>query len=150
MVHRPFIRKSINNTFLNCVFETEKHNGIVRFLEILGSIINGFALHLKEEHKLFLVRIMIPLHKPKCLVMHHQQLSYSVTQFVEKDSKLADTIIRGLLKYWLITNSSKEVMFLGKWEEVLEAKLQNHIVNLIKQNYKAILPIIFPAPNKKY
>lgn len=66
MVHRPFIRKAINNVFFGLIFETEKHNGIAELLEILGSIINGFALPLKEEHKLFLVRSLIPLHKPKC------------------------------------------------------------------------------------
>lgn len=123
MVHRPFIRKGINNIFYHFIFETEKHNGIAELLEILGSIINGFALPLKEEHKLFLVRVLIPLHKPKCLPMYHQQLSYCITQFVEKDSKLADTVIRGLLKYWPITNSSKEVMFLSELEEILEATL---------------------------
>ncbi|XP_020229020.1 serine/threonine protein phosphatase 2A 57 kDa regulatory subunit B' theta isoform [Cajanus cajan] len=121
MVHRPFIRKAINNIFYRFIFETEKHNGIAELLEILGSIINGFALPLKEEHKLFLVRALIPLHKPKCIPMYHQQLSYCITQFVEKDCKLADTVIRGLLKYWPITNSSKEVMFIGELEEVLEA-----------------------------
>ncbi|TYI54435.1 hypothetical protein E1A91_D11G074400v1 [Gossypium mustelinum] len=121
MVHRPFIRKAINNIFYRFIFETEKHNGITELLEILGSIINGFALPLKEEHKLFLVRALIPLHKPKCIPMYHQQLSYCITQFVEKDCKLADSVIRGLLKYWPITNSSKEVMFLGELEEVLEA-----------------------------
>ncbi|EPS59388.1 hypothetical protein M569_15419, partial [Genlisea aurea] len=120
MVHRPFIRKAINNIFYHFVFETEKHNGIAEFLEVLGSIINGFALPLKEEHKLFLVRTLIPLHKPKYLAMYHQQLSYCITQFVEKDFKLADTVIRGLLKYWPITNSSKEVLFLNELEEVLE------------------------------
>ncbi|OMO81412.1 Protein phosphatase 2A, regulatory B subunit, B56 [Corchorus olitorius] len=121
MVHRPFIRKAINNIFFHFIFETEKHNGIAELLEVLGSIINGFALPLKEEHKLFLVRALIPLHKPKCLPMYHQQLSYCVTQFVEKDCKLADSVIRGLLKYWPITNSSKEVMFLSELEEILEA-----------------------------
>jgi serine/threonine-protein phosphatase 2A regulatory subunit B' len=121
MVHRPFIRKGINNIFFRFIFETEKHNGIAELLEILGSIINGFALPLKEEHKLFLVRALIPLHKPKCIPMYHQQLSYCITQFVEKDCKLADTVIRGLLKYWPVTNCSKEVMFLGELEEVLEA-----------------------------
>ncbi|CAN7020425.1 hypothetical protein IGI04_021956 [Brassica rapa subsp. trilocularis] len=180
MVHRPFIRKSINNVFYRFVFETEKHNGIAEFLEILGSIINGFALPLKEEHKVFLVRALIPLHKPKCLQMYHQQLSYCITQFVEKDCKLADTVIRGLLKSWPVTNSSKEVMFLNELEEVLEATQppefqrcmvplfrrvarclnslhfqvaeralflwnNDHIENLIKQNCKVILPIIFPA-----
>ncbi|KAL4184917.1 hypothetical protein AMTRI_Chr10g3430 [Amborella trichopoda] len=137
MVHRPFIRKAINNIFYRFIFETEKHNGIAELLEILGSIINGFALPLKEEHKLFLVRALIPLHKPKCVSMYHQQLSYCITQFVEKDTKLADTVIRGLLKYWPITNSSKEVMFLGELEEVLEAtqsaEFQRCMVPLFRQ-----------------
>ncbi|XP_065021130.1 serine/threonine protein phosphatase 2A 57 kDa regulatory subunit B' theta isoform-like isoform X1 [Musa acuminata AAA Group] len=180
MVHRPFIRKAINNIFYRFIFETEKHNGIAELLEILGSIISGFALPLKEEHKLFLVRALIPLHKPRCIGMYHQQLSYSITQFIEKDCKLVDTVIRGLLKYWPVTNSSKEVMFLGELEEVLEATQpadfqrcmvplfrqiarclnsshfqvaeralflwnNDHIENLIKQNNKVILPIIFPA-----
>lgn len=137
MVHRPFIRKAINNIFYRFIFETEKHYGIAELLEILGSIINGFALPLKEEHKSFLVRALIPLHKPKCVSMYHQQLSYCVTQFVEKDCKLADTVIRGLLKYWPITNSSKEVMFLGELEEVLEAtqpaEFQRCMVPLFRQ-----------------
>lgn len=137
MVHRPFIRKAINNIFFRFIFETEKHNGIAELLEILGSIINGFALPLKEEHKLFLVRALIPLHKPKCIPMFHQQLSYCITQFVEKDCKLADTVIRGLLKYWPITSSSKEVMFLGELEEVLEAtqvaEFQRCMVPLFRQ-----------------
>lgn len=120
MVHRPFIRKAINNIFYRFIFETERHNGVAELLEILGSIINGFALPLKEEHKLFLVRALIPLHKPKCVSMYHQQLSYCITQFVEKDSKLADVVIRGLLKYWPVTNSQKEVLFLGELEEILE------------------------------
>jgi len=137
MVHRPYIRKAINNIFYQFIYETEKHNGIAELLEILGSIINGFALPLKEEHKLFLVRALIPLHKPKCIAMYHQQLSYCITQFVEKDCKLADTVIRGLLKYWPITNSSKEVMFLGELEEILEAtqpaEFQKCMVPLFRQ-----------------
>jgi serine/threonine-protein phosphatase 2A regulatory subunit B' len=36
------------------VYETERHNGVAELLEILGSIINGFALPLKEEHKVAL------------------------------------------------------------------------------------------------
>ncbi|XP_047316537.1 serine/threonine protein phosphatase 2A 57 kDa regulatory subunit B' beta isoform [Impatiens glandulifera] len=121
MVHRPFIRKSINNIFYRFIYETERYNGIAEFLEILGSIINGFALPMKEEHKLFLVRALIPLHKPKSVALYHQQLSYCIIQFVEKDCKLADTVIRGLLKYWPVTNCPKEVLFLGELEEVLEA-----------------------------
>ena len=121
MVYRPFIRKAISNIFYRFVFETERHNGIAELLEIFGSIISGFALPLKEEHKIFLWRVLIPLHKPKTLGVYFQQLSYCVTQFIEKEPKLSSIVIRGLLKYWPITNSQKEVMFLGELEEILEA-----------------------------
>uniref|UniRef100_A0A7N0ZT75 Serine/threonine protein phosphatase 2A regulatory subunit n=1 Tax=Kalanchoe fedtschenkoi TaxID=63787 RepID=A0A7N0ZT75_KALFE len=121
MVHRPFIRKSVSNIFYRFVIGKERHNGIAELLEIFGSIISGFALPLKEEHKIFFSRALIPLHKPKQVGSYFQQLSYCVMQFIEKDPKLASIVIRGLLKYWPITNSQKEVMFLGEIEEILEA-----------------------------
>lgn len=120
MAHRPFIRKAINNVFYRFIFETERHNGIAELLEILGSIINGFALPLKDEHKQFLARALMPLHKPKCVGLYHQQLAYCVAQFVEKDPRLAAPVLRALLRYWPATNSQKEVLFLGEVEEVLE------------------------------
>lgn len=52
------------------------HAGIAELLEILGSIINGFALPLKEQHKQFLVRVLLPLHKVKYISLFHPQLSY--------------------------------------------------------------------------
>ncbi|XP_058074668.1 serine/threonine protein phosphatase 2A 57 kDa regulatory subunit B' kappa isoform [Magnolia sinica] len=121
MVHRPFIRKSVSNIFYRFVFETERHNGIAELLEIFGSVISGFALPLKEEHKMFLWRALIPLHKTRSVGLYVQQLTFCVTQFIEKEPKLAGTVIRGLLKYWPLTNSGKEAMFLGELEEVLEA-----------------------------
>lgn len=43
--------------FYRFVYETEHFNGVGELLEILGSIINGFALPLKVEHKQFLVKV---------------------------------------------------------------------------------------------
>ena len=43
-----------------------------------GSIINGFALPLKAEHKQFLLKVLIPLHKARSLSMYHPQVSSSV------------------------------------------------------------------------
>lgn len=117
---RAFIRKSINNVFYIFIYETEKHNGIAELLEILGSIINGFALPLKAEHKTFLQKVLTPMHKVRPLSTFHQQLSYCVTQFVDKDPTLAAPLIKGLIKYWPVTNSSKEVLFLQEFEELLE------------------------------
>ncbi|XP_077211733.1 protein phosphatase 2A regulatory B subunit family protein [Tasmannia lanceolata] len=121
MVHRPFVRKAVSNIFYRFVFETERHNGIAELLEIFGSVISGFALPLKEEHKIFLWKALIPLHKPKSVGLYLQQLSFCITQFIEKEPKLASAIIRRVLKYWPVTNSQKEVMFLGELEEVLES-----------------------------
>ena len=78
--------------FFQFVYETERFNGIAELLEILGSIINGFALPLKEEHKLFLTRVLIPLHKVKSLSMYHPQLAYCIVQFLEKDPALTEEV----------------------------------------------------------
>ncbi|KAJ4900571.1 Serine/threonine protein phosphatase 2A 57 kDa regulatory subunit B' iota isoform [Raphanus sativus] len=121
MVHRPFIRRAMSNIFYRFVFETEKHCGVAELLEFLGSIVSGFALPLKEEHKIFLWRVLIPLHKPNSLGNYFQQLSYCITQFIDKEPKLGSVVIKGLLKFWPITNSQKEVMFLGEVEEIVEA-----------------------------
>ncbi|KAJ3088273.1 Serine/threonine-protein phosphatase 2A 56 kDa regulatory subunit delta isoform, partial [Quaeritorhiza haematococci] len=117
---RAFIRRSINNVFFHFIYENERHNGIAELLEILGSIINGFALPLKEEHKVFLTRVLIPLHKAKSLTLYHPQLAYCVVQFLEKDPTLTEEVVCGLLRYWPKVNSPKEVMFLNEVEEILD------------------------------
>lgn len=117
---RAFIRKQINNIFLRFIYETEHFNGVAELLEILGSIINGFALPLKAEHKQFLMKVLIPMHTAKGLVLFHAQLAYCVVQFLEKDTTLTEPVIRGLLKFWPKTCSQKEVMFLGEIEEILD------------------------------
>lgn len=74
------------------IYETEKFNGVAELLEILGSIINGFALPLKPEHRQFLSKVLLPLHKTKALVQYQAQLAYCVVQFLEKDPELTKTV----------------------------------------------------------
>uniref|UniRef100_A0A4W4F6V5 Serine/threonine protein phosphatase 2A regulatory subunit n=1 Tax=Electrophorus electricus TaxID=8005 RepID=A0A4W4F6V5_ELEEL len=159
---RAYIRKQINNIFYRFIYETEHHNGIAELLEILGSIINGFALPLKEEHKIFLLKVLLPLHKVKSLSVYHPQ------------------VVMALLKYWPKTHSPKEVMFLNELEEILDviepsefvkvmeplfrqlAKCvssphfqvaeralyywnNEYIMSLISDNAARILPIMFPS-----
>jgi len=40
--------------------------------------------------------------------------------FLEKDNTLAPLLIKGLLKFWPITNPAKEVVFLNEIEEVID------------------------------
>ncbi|XP_062892518.1 serine/threonine-protein phosphatase 2A 56 kDa regulatory subunit beta isoform [Mobula hypostoma] len=106
---RAFIRKQINNIFLWFIYESEHFNGVAELLEILGSIINGFALPLKAEHKQFLLRVLIPLHTSRTLSLFHAQLAYCIVQFLEKDATLTEPVLRGLLKFWPKTCTQKEV-----------------------------------------
>ncbi len=100
MPHRGYIRKVIQFVFYQFIYETERHNGMSELLEILGSIINGFALPLKKEHEVFLRRALIPMHKPWCFGQYQQQLAYCITQYIEKDANSSIAIIEGLIKYW--------------------------------------------------
>uniref|UniRef100_A0A672P3L8 Serine/threonine protein phosphatase 2A regulatory subunit n=1 Tax=Sinocyclocheilus grahami TaxID=75366 RepID=A0A672P3L8_SINGR len=100
---RAFIRKQINNIFLCFVYETEHFNGVAELLEILGSIINGFALPLKAEHKQFLVKVLLPLHTVRSLSLFHAQV-----QTLNCLLLVHMCVIRGLLKFWPKTCSQKE------------------------------------------
>lgn len=117
---RAFIRRSINNIFFQFVYETEHHNGIAELLEILGSIINGFALPLKPEHVQFLMKVLVPLHKVKNVNIYHPQLAYCVVQFLEKDASLTERVVCGIFRVWPKINSPKEVLFLNEIEEICD------------------------------
>lgn len=135
---RAFIRRSINNIFLQFVYETGRFNGIAELLEIFGSIINGFAIPLKEEHKIFLNRVLIPLHRPRGLSLYHSQLSYCVVQFIEKDPTLTEEVVHGLLKYWPKTSSPKEILFLLELEDILETIEPNEFVKVEEPLFKQL------------
>ncbi|KVH99009.1 Armadillo-type fold [Cynara cardunculus var. scolymus] len=119
--YRSFMRKAMTDVFLHYVYETDhRQNGIGEILEIWGSIINGFTVPLKEEHKLFLSRVLIPLHKPKNMQVYHRQLAYCVSQFVQKEAEIGGVVIGKILKYWPVTNCGKEVLLIGELEEIVE------------------------------
>merc|ERR550539_856239 len=68
----------------------------------------------------FLIKALIPLHKVKSLASFYQQLSYCLVQYVEKDPRLAYDIITSMLRYWPVSITSKQVLFLNELEETLE------------------------------
>ncbi|GBG32247.1 Serine/threonine-protein phosphatase 2A 56 kDa regulatory subunit delta isoform [Hondaea fermentalgiana] len=130
MTHRSFIRKQISYVFARFSFENKRQNGIAELLEILGSIINGFALPLKQEHLTFIRCSLIPLHKSPWMAAFTSQLTYCITQYVEKDQTTAQLIVEKLVEYWPWGNSQKQVHFLNELEEVLEL-LRPEILRLV-------------------
>ena len=69
---------------------------------------------------MFLENALIPLHKPRSVALYHPQLSYCISQYVEKDPDTLIQVVRGLVKYWPWTCASKQVLFLSELEEILE------------------------------
>jgi hypothetical protein len=63
---------------------------------------------MKKEHVVFLERALIPLHRAKVMGMYHQQLSYCVSQYAEKDPSTAVPIVLGLVKAWPWSSSAKQ------------------------------------------
>ena len=97
---RPFIRRVMYGQFFVYMYEQTtraQETGIAELLEILGSIINGFTMPLKDEHKNFLLRALVPLYRPRHIESYVDMLSYCVTQFVEKEPALAKPVILGML-----------------------------------------------------
>ena len=79
---------------------------MAELLEILGSIINGFALPLKPEHRQFLVKVLLPLHTTKTLNQYQAQLAYCVVQFIEKDPELTQQVRPGCVETTLVCGFS--------------------------------------------
>lgn len=117
---RALIRRVICNVFFEFIFETESHNGVAEMLEILASIINGFAVPIKDEHKIMLVKALVPLHKAKTIAAYHPQLSYCMALYVAKDHTLTRDIIPGLLRHWPFGTSAKQIMFINELEDIFE------------------------------
>ncbi|VDP86937.1 unnamed protein product [Echinostoma caproni] len=93
LIHlRSFIRRLIDYVFLKFVYEEDKHRGIAELLDIMDSIIHGFQVPLKEEHKTFLRRVLLPLHKARSYCVYYQQLTNCVTEFIRKDSSLLSPV----------------------------------------------------------
>lgn len=91
---------------------------------------------------MFLLKVLLPLHKAKSLSVYHPQLAYCVVQFLEKDPSLTEPVIRNLLKFWPKTHSPKEVMFLNELEEILDviepAEFQKVMDPLFRQLAKCV------------
>ena len=53
----------MNECFFALIHENHKFNEAAELLDILASIISGFAVPLRDEHVIFFTNIIIPLHK---------------------------------------------------------------------------------------
>jgi len=139
---RKMIRKAINECFFSLIHETHKFNGAAELLDILASIISGFAVPLRDEHVIFFRNVIIPLHKVQTCSQFYEQLLRCSMLFLTKDRTLAIPLLEGLLKYWPFANCVKETLFLTELQEVLEVCEVEKVEPLIPRLFKRIVKCI--------
>jgi serine/threonine-protein phosphatase 2A regulatory subunit B' len=136
------IRKAINECFFSLINETHKFNGAAELLDILASIISGFAVPLRDEHVIFFKNVIIPLHKVQTCSQFYEQLLRCSMLFLTKDRTLAIPLLERLLKYWPFANCVKETLFLTELQEVIDVceveKVEPLIPNLFRRIVKCI------------
>lgn len=136
------IRKAINESFFLLIHQSHKFNGAAELLDILASIISGFAVPLRDEHVIFFQTVIIPLHKVQTCSQFYEQLLRCSMLFLTKDRTLALPLLEGLLRYWPFANSVKETLFLTELQEVLEVcevdKIDGLVIKLFKRIVKCI------------
>ena len=136
------IRKAINECLFALIHDVHKFNGAAELLDIMASIISGFAVPLREEHLIFFRNIIIPLHKVQTVSTFYEQLLRCSMLFLTKDRTLAIALLEGLLKYWPFANCVKETLFLTELQEVLEVCEVEKVEPLIPKLFKRIVRCI--------
>jgi len=139
---RKMIRKAINECFYSLIHEAHKFNGAAELLDILASIISGFAVPLRDEHVIFFKNVIIPLHKVQTCSQFYEQLLRCSMLFLTKDRTLAIPLLEGLLRYWPFANCVKETLFLTELQEVLEVCEVEKVKHLIPRLFKRIVKCI--------
>ncbi|GJQ11329.1 hypothetical protein GpartN1_g3120.t1 [Galdieria partita] len=122
---RSFLRIKINEFLFSYIFEGEPCYGIREILEIQSSIVHGFAVPLKEEHKDTLFRYLMPLHRKAELEIFFPQLLSCVHSFAEKDPTLIPSILSRLCSGWPSCNSMKQILYINVVEIVLQSVTEN-------------------------
>ena len=103
--------------------------GLNDLLEVMGSIIQGFRLPLRQEHRSNLLPALLSLHgltgmldeMTPVLTIYHKALSFCISKFIEKDPTLSTHIILMMVnRLWPKWNSKHEVLLWNELEEMLE------------------------------
>ena len=70
----------------------DRVTGVDDLLTVYSSIVCGFALPIKAEHKRFLMHCLLPLHKLERLSEYSAVLTRCVLLFLSRDPSLAPSV----------------------------------------------------------
>ena len=128
---------------------------IAELLEIFGSIIAGFNVPINQNHISILLPILMRLHNNSVPIddltttiqIYHRQLSYCISQFIEKSSNnqqkdqensllinIINNIIQSINNFSKLGNSKQTVFLLNEIEQLIE-NINENTFKKIKTNF---------------
>ncbi len=118
---RTYMREQIGYLLQEYVARPHERGfcGVFEMLEILGSIVEGFATPLKEDHVHYLNHVLLPLAKMPGFVVYHSPLLYCFLQYTVKKPALAALILRYLFRHWPVQTARKQVLMLNAVEHLV-------------------------------
>jgi Protein phosphatase 2A regulatory B subunit (B56 family) len=117
---RMLVREHVSYALWAYTYEEGAHvGGIVELLEVFGSIISGYSVPLKDEHRQFLRRVLAPLINCPSLPSYAAQLSFCFAQFMLKAPEVAELIVMAMLRHWPLASSLKQLHLFDMLDAVL-------------------------------
>jgi serine/threonine-protein phosphatase 2A regulatory subunit B' len=120
---RTYVREQMGFMLQDFVAQPQERGcgGVFEMLEILGSIVEGFAVPLKPNHVEYLNRTLLPLIKIPAFVVYHSPLLYCFLQYVIKDAVLAAPIVKYFFRHWPVQSARKQVLLLSSIDHLVGA-----------------------------
>ena len=121
MVQRRKIIRNIIYNYLNySVIQLKRINGALELLEVMASIIAGYAIPLRNEHIDFFKTIIVPLHNIKECNLFFEKLLRCAIWFLCKDANLSIILLENLLQCFPFKDFNVKSLFLDEIIEILE------------------------------
>lgn len=139
---RKYIKTCIMNVLLKFIYEKEVYAGINELMEMVTSIVNGFALPIRTENLIFIERVLIPLHSCQTITYFHDHVANCMAMLIAKQDDLAGIIIPRLLKLWPKNHENKVMLFLAEIELIFELLSPEQFQNIMEPVFKRLAIVI--------
>eukprot|EP00477_Mikrocytos_mackini_P001546 GAHX01001662.1.p1 GENE.GAHX01001662.1~~GAHX01001662.1.p1 ORF type:complete len:484 (-),score=74.58 GAHX01001662.1:90-1541(-) len=118
---RLILREELVDLIQRFIYTSDNSfKGIEELLEIFSSIMDTVSIPIKAEFNYLLKEVLLPLHMIPKLSRFYRPLIGCLRKFMLLDEQSGIVIFEGLLKYWPVSSSMKELIFIKELEEFLD------------------------------
>jgi serine/threonine-protein phosphatase 2A regulatory subunit B' len=139
---RNMIFKAMTDCLMTMIHTTEQYNGAGELLSIFLGLICGYPLPMTKKQISLFNNVLIPLHKVHDSHLFWENLQRCCLVFCDHQPSLSIPLIEGLLRYWPVGNSRKELLFIYEIDLALAycdfSKHKPLIIKLFKRLVRCI------------